>query len=327
MSFLAIFIAFGISGTPCVSASSGVCSTSDTIIANILKLKSGTAFEATLDASAITANRDAVIIDEDSQTVPDASGTSSGDILEASGAGAIGWVTPSGGAGLTDFNMVAIDITSSPYTYAPGFTGQIHLTLTGGGGGSNGADDVAGCNTAGVGNCTPTGGGGGGSIVLVYDITPATSCTITIGAGGNTAVWATSTFYPGSDGGDSTFVCTSPTINVTAGGGYNSGATAGGYMFNVGGAGGQSTCTTPAALSGCLAIQGGGGAAAGLDLVLGDVQGGQSIWGCGGASYGGGRGTPSNFPGAYVSGGNYGCGGGGLTDGSHGVAVIYEYIY
>ncbi len=98
VSFAAFFVAMGSVGSPCAYASSGVCDTGDTLVTNTLQVQSGTAFKTTLDASGITADRNVVLLDEASQTVPDSSGASSGDVLTAGVAGATSWVTPAGGS-------------------------------------------------------------------------------------------------------------------------------------------------------------------------------------------------------------------------------------
>ncbi len=99
VSFAAFFVAMGSIGTPCKAfASSGVCDTGDTLVTNTLQVQSGTAFKSTLDASGITADRNVVLLDEDSQTVPDSSGASSGDVLTAGVGGATSWAAPAGGS-------------------------------------------------------------------------------------------------------------------------------------------------------------------------------------------------------------------------------------
>ena len=98
VSFAAFFVAMGSIGTPCKAyASSGVCDTGDTLVTNTLQVQSGTAFKSTLDASGITADRNVVLLDEDSQTVPDSSGASSGDVLTAGVGGATSWAAPAAG--------------------------------------------------------------------------------------------------------------------------------------------------------------------------------------------------------------------------------------
>jgi len=127
ISFVALFMAFGSSNTPCskIYASSGVCDTGDTLVTNTLQVQSGTAFKSTIDASGITADRNVVLLDEDSQTVPDSSGATSGDVLTAGVGGATSWVAPAGGGGHS-FDSTYAKLSSASLTG----TGNFDFTVT-----------------------------------------------------------------------------------------------------------------------------------------------------------------------------------------------------
>ena len=98
ISFVAFFLALGGANTNCkVYAGSGVCDTGSTVITGTLDVQSGTSFKASIDASGITADRVVEIIDETSETVPDSSGATTGDILTKTATGTA-WATPGGGS-------------------------------------------------------------------------------------------------------------------------------------------------------------------------------------------------------------------------------------
>ena len=97
ISFAAFFLALGTTSTPCVQAASGVCDTGDTLVTNTLEIQSGTAYKYTVDASGMTADRTVELIDETSETVPDSSGATTGDILTKTALGTA-WQTAAGGS-------------------------------------------------------------------------------------------------------------------------------------------------------------------------------------------------------------------------------------
>ena len=85
-------------------------------------------------------------------------------------------------------------INSTQSWSAPAGVNQIELFLVGGGGGGGGCD---------TGNHRGGGGGGGGVLSQTITVTPGTSYTVTIGAGG--AAGTASSTSPGSNGSASTF--------------------------------------------------------------------------------------------------------------------------
>jgi hypothetical protein len=100
-----------------------------------------------------------------------------------------------------------------------------YLVVAGGGGGSNGGGGAGGLRS------TVTATGGGGSLETALSVAPATSYTVTIGAGGAGQNYATTN---GSNGGDSVF----SSITAIGGGGgawYNDSGNSGGS----GGGGGR----------------------------------------------------------------------------------------
>lgn len=191
--------------------------------------------------------------------------------------------------------------SSAIYTPTAG-TKAIKVTLTGGGGGGGG------CQAATTSATFSGAGGGAGGTVIAWITSPASSYSVTIGAGGAGGVGANA----GSNGGNSVFGA------LTAGGG----------------GGGQkvSTTSTPGGVSGTASgglvnIRGGDGNDGQIGAYFVTGSGGSSLWG------GGGR------PGA--GGGNvgkaFGSGGGGAYDtaltntsytggaGAAGILVVEEY--
>lgn len=191
--------------------------------------------------------------------------------------------------------------SSAIYTPTAG-TKAIKVTLTGGGGGGGG------CQAATTAATFSGAGGGAGGTVIAWITSPASSYSVTIGAGGAGGVGANA----GSNGGNSVFGA------LTAGGG----------------GGGQkvSATSTPGGVSGTASgglvnIRGGDGNDGQIGAYLVTGSGGSSLWG------GGGR------PGA--GGGNvgkaFGSGGGGAYDtaltntsytggaGAAGILVVEEY--
>lgn len=90
--------------------------------------------------------------------------------------------------------------TSSGTWVAPaGITNVILIGQGGGGGGAGGRSNIA---TFDGGNC---GGGGTQPTMLQVDVTPNTSYSITIGAGGTGGVARTNNTFNGGSGGNTTF--------------------------------------------------------------------------------------------------------------------------
>lgn len=191
--------------------------------------------------------------------------------------------------------------SSAIYTPTAG-TKAIKVTLTGGGGGGGG------CQASSTSATFSGAGGGAGGTVIAWITSPASSYSVTIGAGGAGGVGANA----GSAGGNSVFG------TLTAGGG----------------GGGQKTSvtSTPGGLSGTatgglINIRGGDGSdgQSGTYFVTGN--GGSSFWGGGGrAGAAGGtvaKAAGSGGGGAYdvaVSGTSY-TGGAGAA----GILVVEEY--
>lgn len=191
--------------------------------------------------------------------------------------------------------------SSAIYTPTAG-TKAIKVTLTGGGGGGGG------CQAATTAATFSGAGGGAGGTVIAWITSPASSYSVTIGAGGAGGVGANA----GSNGGNSVFGA------LTAGGG------GGGQKVNA--------TSTPGGVSGTASgglvnIRGGDGNDGQIGAYFVTGSGGSSLWG------GGGR------PGA--GGGNvgkaFGSGGGGAYDtaltntsytggaGAAGILVVEEY--
>ena len=168
---------------------------------------------------------------------------------------------------------------------------RVRVTVTGGGAGG------AGCGAGNAGG----GGGAGGTAIGWYDVTPAQSITVTVGAGGSAGA---SGGGGGGNGGTSSF---GALCSATGG--------AGGGVVLGGGAGGGGT-------GGNINITGGYGSdGAGAAATTYAGNGGASFWG------GGGRGG-SGAGGGGIAGQAYGSGGGGAyvsaSVGGAGMAGVVE---
>jgi len=99
----------------------------------------------------------------------------------------------SGGAAMT---QKTVRITSTTSWTAPTGVTSVEVILCGGGGGGQGGSSLANWG----------GGGGGGSVTYsVLTVVPATSYTITIGAGGAGGSGSGGAYGSGSTGGTSSF--------------------------------------------------------------------------------------------------------------------------
>lgn len=190
---------------------------------------------------------------------------------------------------------------SGTYTPTTG-TKAIKVTLTGGGGGGGG------CQASSTSDTFSGGGGGAGGTVIAWIISPASSYSVTIGAGGAGGVGANG----GSAGGNSVFG------SLTAGGG--SGAAKISVTNTPGGNGGTAT-------GGLINIRGGDGSDGQTGTYFVTGNGGSSFWGGSGRA-GAGGGVVGKAPGS---------GGGGAYDtafsgtsytggaGAAGIVIIEEY--
>lgn len=190
---------------------------------------------------------------------------------------------------------------SATYTPTTG-TKAIKVTLTGGGGGGGG------CQATTTSNTFSGGGGGAGATVIAWITSPASSYSVTIGAGGAGGVGAAA----GSAGGNSVFG------SLTAGGGGGASRTS--ANNTPGGNGGTAT-------GGIVNIRGGDGSDGQTGIYFVTGNGGASFWGGGGrAGAGGGlvaKAAGSGGGGAYDMGlnGNSYTGGAGAA----GIVMIEEY--
>jgi hypothetical protein len=202
---------------------------------------------------------------------------------------------------------------SSPFTTGPN-TNKIRVRAVGGGGGGGGCTNVA-ASAAGAG-----GGGAGGYVEGVYNVTPNTTFTFSIGALGGGGVGAV-----GGNGGTTTFNGPPGAIQAFGGTGGTVGTAANTLTVNAGGAGGIQ--------SGRGDINGAGAPGeSGFTLVVATpiVQGG----GGGSGPFGGG-GAPTTVVGSGNVALGFGAGGGGAATGASaaqnggagtpGLLIIEEY--
>lgn len=190
---------------------------------------------------------------------------------------------------------------SGTYTPTTG-TKAIKVTLTGGGGGGGG------CQAAATDATFSGAGGGAGGTVIAWITSPASSYSVTIGAGGAGGVGANA----GSAGGNSVFGA------LTAGGG--GGGSKSGVTNTPGGLGGTAS-------GGLINIRGGDGSDGQTGTYFVTGNGGASFWGGGGRSGASGgivaKAAGSGGGGAYdvtFSGTSY-TGGAGAA----GIVMIEEY--
>lgn len=189
-----------------------------------------------------------------------------------------------GAPGFGGFTRMSVYTTTSFWIVPAGVTTcKVTVVGGGGGGGANG-------NYAGSG-----GGGGGTAIKIITGLTPGTSITVTVGAGGLNGYTAGGT--SGLAGGASSF------------GSYCSATGGGGGQNNSGGAGGGGN-----GVSGNINFPGGGGSPQFAHEIPGESQ---SIYYTMGSAGGGSYVAPGNSSG-------YGAGGGSQGNGYAGV-VIVEY--
>jgi len=187
---------------------------------------------------------------------------------------------------------VKTTVGTSTWTIPAGIT-RVRVTVTGGGAG-------------GSGNYPPGGGGAGGTAIKVFDnVTPGTTMTYTVGAGGQAA----------QAGSTSSVVYNAVTVSATGGtasGTFVSGARYGStqYVGNYSGLGGIGQ-------NGDINLAGGAGGVGGNDQndsVRFGGSGGNSFWGAGGPAsvttgfgtwgqnYGGGGGSNGGDPGGSLGG-------------------------
>lgn len=193
------------------------------------------------------------------------------------------FAVPGGSGGLV---AVQVFTASGTYTRTAGVTKAI-VELVGGGGGSD--TDTAGC-----------GGGGGGGYAKKY-ITPGTTETVTIGAGGSAGDIGNGGGAAAGAGGTTSF-------------GSHCSATGGSAGSRGGGAGGA------------------GGAGSSGDINISGQKGGNSdaTWSGAGGSTMLGPGGANILAGAGVAGANYGGGASGGQSssgaaGASGIIIVYEY--
>ncbi|CAB4169228.1 hypothetical protein UFOVP1516_70 [uncultured Caudovirales phage] len=215
--------------------------------------------------------------------------STSGNVLTSNGSAWTSAAPASGG-----FTNMVVYTTTTTWTIPAGIT-KCKVTVVGGGGGGS-------CTGYNPCNPTPVGGGGGGSGGAAYKyltgLTPLSTLTATIGAGGTAGYTAWNTSAGGGSGGTSSLSSGTQTIaTITATGG------AGGVSSsNVSGVGGSAS-------GGTLNMEGTkGGVYFGAPSILG---GGGGSAGGAGAKGGGGGGNDGS------SGGTAGLGGAGV--------IIIEY--
>lgn len=129
--------------------------------------------------------------------------------------------------------------SNGAFLVPPGVT-RILIELVGGGGGGGG-------DTGGGGG----GGGAGGYARGVLPVTPGSSCTIAVGAGGTAALTASS----GGNGGDSVVTCGTASANARGGSGGTWGPTI--VPIDVGQGGDGGGVTLSAGLAGQFVVRGG----------------------------------------------------------------------
>jgi hypothetical protein len=158
--------------------------------------------------------------------------------------------------------------TGTTYTTPAGITSAtlFKFTLIGGGGGGGGINTAA---AAGAG-----GGAGGTVIIWATGFTASTAYTVAIGTAGSAG---TGTPAAGGNGGSTTITFQSSTY--TAGGGTGGGDTA----TSNGAAGGSATNSAGTGVVSIMNIVGGGGGSASGVTTNGGGQGGNCLYGYGGA--------------------------------------------
>lgn len=203
----------------------------------------------------------------------------------------------------TPGRLLSVRTLTASGTYTPTTgTKAIKVTLVGGGGGGGG------CNASATSSTFSGGGGGAGATVIAWITSPASSYSVTIGAGGAGGVGAAA----GSAGGSSVFG------SLTAGGGGGASRTS--ATNTPGGAGGTAT-------GGLVNIRGGDGSDGQTGTYFVTGNGAPSYMGGGGRA-GAGGGIAGKAPGS---------GGGGAYDtalsgtsytggaGAAGILIVEEY--
>jgi hypothetical protein len=233
-------------------------------------------------------------------------------------------------------------VTFSPFNPPPSTVE--YLVVAGGGGGGNGSNVVHGSGGGGAGgyrsNVTGESSGGGASAEAIFNVTPSTSYTVTVGAGGASNSIGTSSVFStitsiyggagggtaqasnGGSGGGAKTNTSSNTVGLgTANQGYSGGSNTTASPFRGGGGGGAGAVGTNGS-SQATAGNGGIGVVSsitGTSLTRGGGGGGgaslSASAGTGGSGGGGnGSGSGVGSPGSSNTGG----GGGGGYEGSNG---------
>jgi hypothetical protein len=204
-------------------------------------------------------------------------------------------------------------LTSGTSYTTPAGCNSIYIEAVGGGGGGGGADglDSAGLQAGG-------GGGSGAYAAKYFTVTPSTSYTYAIGAGGT---GGSTSGGGGGNGGNTTFEV-SPTTVTAGGGGGGGGVVSLGNAGGVGGGGGTAT-------NGDLNARGASGTPGSV------VDGVEALSGIGGASFFGGSGGSGSEFGGSIAGVIGGGGGGAINEddtsghaggaGGAGLIRIWEY--
>ena len=186
----------------------------------------------------------------------------------------------------------------------------VQVELVGGGGGGSGGANIS--------PYTGAGGGAGSYTRAIISVTPGSSVTYTVGAGGAGGIYAAGGGYPGGSGTQTTISSTNVTLKT------NGGSGAGAYSASVdaqGGAGGIYTNTVTGNITSCLDVQGGDG------YWIGNTACG----GNGGCSYFGGPGKAAqvnvqsfnaNNSAAYGAGGSGGRATSNSSAGANGAIII-----
>lgn len=189
-------------------------------------------------------------------------------ILTSDANGNASWQNPPGGGPNGGFsNMQVFPTAGLPtFTVSTGVT-KVMIEVWGAGGGG-----------AGSGGSNPAGGGGGGGYAKgIFNVTPLSVLTITVGAAGTGGQASGSSTGNGGSGGTSSVTSILSSVNISATGG------AGGNIAGAGGAGGSSTAP--------FNITGGSGFYGGTNYISyggGGANGGSG--GSGGANSAGGAG-------------------------------------
>lgn len=209
-------------------------------------------------------------------------------------------------------------LTSGTSYTTPAGCNAIYIEAVGGGGGGGGTDSANNTTAAGAG-----GGGAGAYAAKYFSVSPSTSYTYAIGAGGTAG---TNTGGGGGLGGDTTFTVGATTVTAGGGGGGDGATNA---SSGQGGSGGTAS-------NGDLNVAGASGVCGvGSDSTLPDASETIPAGGTGGSSFLGGSGKGGTGDQAGVAGTSGSGGGGGANSndqtghaggaGGSGFIRIWEY--